>query len=88
VLLPATAAEDAVLAVERCLRMLAANPFRFEEDSRILTFSGGAAGWRSRESLDELIKRADETMYAAKRAGKNRVLKADDGDRLPETADR
>lgn len=83
VLLPATAADDAVLAVERCLRMLAANPFRFEEESRMLTFSGGAALWREREPLDDLIKRADETMYAAKRAGKNRVLNAEDGERPP-----
>ncbi len=74
VLLPATAATEAVVAVERCLRMLAANPFLFEADSRILTFSGGAATLRERESLDDLIKRADEAMYAAKRAGKNRVL--------------
>jgi diguanylate cyclase len=76
VLLPATGADEAVVAVERCLHMLASNPFRFEEESRVLTFSGGAAAWRDREPLDELIKRADETMYAAKRAGKNRVLKA------------
>jgi diguanylate cyclase len=75
-LLPATAAAEAVTAVERCLHMLAANPFRFEDESRILSFSGGAAQWHERESLDELIKRADETMYAAKRAGKNRVLRA------------
>ena len=32
--------------------------------------------WHERESLDEIIKRADEAMYAAKRAGKNRVLKS------------
>jgi diguanylate cyclase len=88
VLLPATTADDAVLAVERCLRMLAANPFRFEEDSRILTFSGGAALWRERESLDELIKRADETMYAAKRAGKNRVLRAGDSERSSAIGDK
>jgi diguanylate cyclase len=76
ILMPATGADEAVIAVQRSLQMLAANPFRFENETRVLTFSGGAAGWRDREALDELIKRADETMYEAKRAGKNRVLKA------------
>ncbi len=76
VLLPATGADEAVLAVERCLQLLAVNPFQFEAASRILTFSGGAAQWREGEAVDDLIKRADETMYAAKRAGKNRVLKS------------
>ncbi len=76
-LLPATALDDAASAVERCLHMLAANPFRFDEHSRVLTFSAGVTAWHSGESLDEILKRADEAMYRAKRAGKNRVLKAD-----------
>ena len=76
-LLPATDADAAVLAVERCLRMLAANPFPFEDNSHVLTFSGGVAIRREGEAVEALIKRADKTMYLAKRAGKNRVLQGD-----------
>lgn len=75
VLLPATGVADAVRAVERGLHLLATSPLRFEGTEHKLTFSGGASGWRSGESLNALLKRADQALYAAKRAGKNRVLK-------------
>ncbi len=38
-----------------------------------LTLSLGAAERRPGEARDSLISRADEAMYAAKRAGRNRV---------------
>jgi diguanylate cyclase len=76
VLMPTTAADEAVIATQRCLTTLAAHPLHVDGESLIVTFSGGATTWRDREPLDALIQRADEVMYAAKRAGKNRVLKA------------
>ena len=38
-----------------------------------LTASIGVATYRGGEDLDQLIKRADEAMYQAKQAGRNRV---------------
>lgn len=39
-----------------------------------LAFSAGVAGLKPQDSLDSLIDRADSAVYAAKRAGRDRVL--------------
>jgi diguanylate cyclase (GGDEF)-like protein len=38
------------------------------------SFSGGVAQWTGDESPERLVARADEALYQAKRAGRNRVL--------------
>jgi PleD family two-component response regulator len=38
-----------------------------------VTVSVSCAQWRDGEALDELARRADDAMYAAKRAGRNQV---------------
>ena len=42
------------------------------------TFSAGLAQWDGHESADELVGRADEALYLAKEAGRDRVLLAQD----------
>lgn len=42
------------------------------------TFSAGLAEWDGHESADELVRRADEALYQAKDAGRDRVLLAAD----------
>lgn len=75
-LLPATDLGEAFDAGERLRRELAHRPFMWAGAPRTITFSAGVAEWRDAESLEDLIQRADGAMYQAKRAGKNRVMKA------------
>lgn len=72
--LPATSLDNAVDAVRRLQRDLASSPFEFEGQQRVMSFSGGATAWLDGESLEQTLRRADAAMYAAKRAGKNRVV--------------
>jgi diguanylate cyclase (GGDEF)-like protein len=41
------------------------------------TFSAGVATWDGTETSDELVTRADAALYAAKQAGRNRILLAE-----------
>ena len=75
VLFPATELDEAAGAVERLQKELARSDFAFEGQHALLAFSAGVAVWRRLESLEELMRRADAALYAAKHAGKNRVLK-------------
>ncbi len=71
---PATPVESAVEAVRRLQRDLGRNEFIHDGTVRVLTFSGGATTWAEGETLAQTLQRADAAMYAAKRAGKNRVV--------------
>jgi diguanylate cyclase len=42
----------------------------------LITFSAGVAQLAQGEAANDAIRRADQAMYLAKRAGKNRVLGA------------
>lgn len=77
VVMPNTAGDTACLAAERVRRQVAGAPFTFPgaEDGLEVTVSIGVA---QSEGLDEtaesLLKRADEALYEAKNAGRNRVI--------------
>ncbi len=73
-MLPDTALEDAVAAVKRYLGEYSARPVPGTES--ILTFSSGVVAQCAGESLEALLARADSATYAAKHAGKNRVVGA------------
>jgi len=74
VVFPATGVTDAVDAIRRLQRELTRSRFQFEDQSLVMTFSGGAAAWRDSESLGQILRRADAAMYDAKNSGKNRVM--------------
>jgi PleD family two-component response regulator len=51
-----------------------------------VTASIGIAGFRSGESLDALVDRADRAIYLAKSSGRNRVARAPDLDAAGDVA--
>jgi len=61
--------------VDRLREQFASLVFRFGDNSASVTSSFGIAGFQGREitEFSQLLRRADEALYAAKRAGRNRV---------------
>lgn len=74
-LLPETTAANAAVVMERIRERIAATPLALENEETVsVTVSIGVAGVKhAKESLDSVLKRADEALYAAKREGRNRV---------------
>jgi diguanylate cyclase (GGDEF)-like protein len=62
------APEDARALLERLRTDIPAN----------MTFSAGVTGTRGAESASAVLERADKALYAAKRAGRNRVMLSDE----------
>ncbi|HUR55312.1 MAG TPA: GGDEF domain-containing protein [Gemmataceae bacterium] len=73
--LPETALEPALATAERLCRAIAADPFDFEGTPFSVTVSAGVgvlpAGGQT--VVTDLLRRADECLYEAKRAGRNCV---------------
>lgn len=83
-LLPATALPAAELMAERLRARVADTPMQLEDGVEItVTVSIGLARLAAGESQGaQALSRADQALYAAKRAGRNRVLLAQDEGRL------
>ena len=75
-LLPDTALESGIEAMTRLQRELTRRFFLAGTEKVLITFSAGVAQLGSNETGHDAIRRADQAMYLAKRAGKNRVLGA------------
>ncbi len=76
VLLPATPADEAQVALTRLQRALSASLFMHDGREVLVTFSAGVTAWRPGEALETALERADEALYEAKRTGKNRTCLA------------
>lgn len=74
ILMPDTPLHEAIQAMTRLQRELTKNFFLADNEKILITFSAGVAQLNAMESGMDAIKRADQAMYLAKRAGKNRVL--------------
>jgi diguanylate cyclase (GGDEF)-like protein len=75
IILPETGREGVQRAAERILEAVRTEEFRYGDHSISLAFSiGGAVYPEDASDPRELLLRADEALYAAKRAGKNRVV--------------
>jgi diguanylate cyclase len=58
----------------RLQRELTKNFFLAANEKILITFSAGVAQLAPEESGADAVKRADQSMYLAKRSGKNRVM--------------
>jgi diguanylate cyclase len=74
VILPDTPLEKAIEAMTRLQRELTKRFFLVESEKMLITFSAGVAQLAANETGTEAVRRADQAMYLAKRAGKNRVF--------------
>jgi diguanylate cyclase (GGDEF)-like protein len=70
-IMPATTVDGAVARVQRLLEE--ARSFIRIADVGPITFSAGVTGSRPEEPFGDTVRRADEAMYRAKRAGRARV---------------
>lgn len=76
ILLPDTGLAHGVEAMQRLQRELTKRLFLQNNERVMITFSAGVSQLEPDESAESAVKRADEAMYLAKRAGKNRVFAA------------
>ncbi|QDL52694.1 GGDEF domain-containing protein [Rhodoferax aquaticus] len=74
ILMPDTAMEKGIEAMTRLQRELTKRFFLAGEDKVLITFSAGVAQLATDEKGSDAIRRADQSMYLAKRSGKNRVV--------------
>lgn len=74
VVLPSTPEEGALAVVERIRRAVAAYDWAVIEPELTLTVSGGVAAIGTDGNLAALFRQCDARLYAAKRAGRNRIL--------------
>lgn len=74
ILLPETGAEKARFPAERVRKSIEGHSFQAEEKRISVTVSIGIAGFPDHASaMDEMLEKADQAMYEAKRSGKNKV---------------
>jgi diguanylate cyclase (GGDEF)-like protein len=78
----ANASHDAVAAVAERIRVLVASSSLSHPERISVTVSIGAAVVRAGESAGQLVRRADENLYRAKREGRNTVRTDGDPQRL------
>lgn len=77
VIMPRTPGDVACLAAERLRRQICAAPFRvagIADPLEITVSIGVACSEHADDTAELLLKRADEGLYEAKRAGRNRVV--------------
>jgi diguanylate cyclase (GGDEF)-like protein len=74
ILLSNTGLKEAVLIAERIRQTIMRHTLAYEMKTISLTASLGVSSLADNESADDLIKRADQAMYQAKKQGRNQVV--------------
>lgn len=73
VLLGATPLAGGVTLIEQLRAAVAACPFHFKGERVVVTLSAGLAAFAPGEDADTVFERADQALYRAKRAGRDRL---------------
>jgi diguanylate cyclase (GGDEF)-like protein len=73
VVFPETGVEQAQAQAERLRRAIESEPFQLGDQPRTVTISVGITSLRPEDGVQELLERADQALYQAKRSGRNRV---------------
>ena len=74
--MPETSADGAALLVERLREALSAVAVSDAVPALRIAFSAGITAHRAGEHTDQTVHRADEALYEAKSAGRNRSVVA------------
>jgi two-component system cell cycle response regulator len=76
VIMPETDLAVATMVAERLRRRIAGEPFPIQRGARSLdvTISVGIASLATGDAAADVLKRADQALYRAKRDGRNRVV--------------
>ena len=77
ILLPDSSVKEAVEVMSRLQRELTKRFFLHNNEKLLITFSCGVSQRGGAEDLEAAVARADRALYEAKRAGKNRVVVAE-----------
>ncbi|WP_009205517.1 GGDEF domain-containing protein [Sulfuricella denitrificans] len=77
IILPETGVEEGMKTMMRLQRELTKKFFLHKNEKVLITFSAGIALRQPDESADAIISRADQALYKAKAAGRNRVFAAE-----------
>ena len=76
ILLPSTSLDDAVTLAERLRQAIEKHPADYNGSNIYFTVSiGVTSNNQGTTDVDEILKKADEALYEAKRSGRNRVVK-------------
>lgn len=74
VILPNTQIDEAVITMARLQRSLTKAYFMGNNEKVLITFSAGVAVFKNEDDVSSILQRADQSMYLAKKSGKNRVM--------------
>jgi len=74
VLMPETDLDSAIIAADKLLKAVEQCQFHYQNAQVNITVSAGLSQLREDDSTETLFQRADEAMYRAKEAGRNRCL--------------
>ena len=76
VVLPETPNEGALIVADRLVKVISQQPFQYEDKAFPVTISAGVTTTVGEKGITpvDLIRRADEKLYQAKKDGRNRVV--------------
>ncbi len=80
VIMPNTPMDSAYKVAEKLRSVIAAAGFHYRKQPVNITVSLGLAGFRGDDGPEEVFRRADDALYGAKQAGRNRTHREDEPD--------